>query len=216
MEVFEASVAVQTRSLADVQYEILIHSEAPPQVLDQTTAGNYVEATSRTDYSEPPHKSPLSHLPAIAGDNYLDQGDGWSMADQSGAYSKSKASISYRQHSIGRDDISCLSDPGEDDHKSPPSRPEKPRFNRAEQRTIAVHNLSDRTTHKDIVDVVRGGALLDIYLRMHERTASISFVEGSAAQEFMKYVKRNDIYIHGKRVSVVSQRANLPTEKCQS
>ena len=126
------------------------------------------------------------------------------MANQSGAYVKSKAGMSNRQHSIGRDDSSYPSEPDKDDHNSPPSRPEKPRFNRAEQRTIAVHNLSDRTTHKDIVEVVRGGALLDIYLRVHERSASISFVEGSAAQEFMIHVKRNDIYIHGKRVSLVS------------
>ena len=64
-----------------------------------------------------------------------------------------------------------------------------------------IKNLSDRATHKDIVGIVRGGAVLDIYLRTNDRSASISFVEGVAAQAFMNYAKRNDIYIHGKRVS---------------
>ncbi len=73
-----------------------------------------------------------------------------------------------------------------------------------EQRTIFVKNISDRAKHQDIIDVVRGGLVLDIYLRSNERSASISFVEGSAAQEFMKHVKRNDIYVHGKRVKPVS------------
>ena len=79
-------------------------------------------------------------------------------------------------------------------------QPERKRFAKMEQRTIFVKNLSDRATHKDIVDFVRGGLVLDIYLRSNERCASISFVEGSAAQEFMSYVRRNDVYVHGRRV----------------
>jgi hypothetical protein len=71
---------------------------------------------------------------------------------------------------------------------------------RNDQRTLLFTNLSDRTTHKDIVNAIRGGMLLDIYLRSAERTASVSFVDGSAAQEFFNHAKRRDIYIHGKRV----------------
>jgi hypothetical protein len=68
-----------------------------------------------------------------------------------------------------------------------------------DQRTIVISNLSDRATHKDLVDVIRGGRLLDIYLR-NDRTATVSFVEG--AQEFLAYAKRNDIYLHLKRVNI--------------
>ncbi len=71
---------------------------------------------------------------------------------------------------------------------------------RNERRTVLLSNLSDRATHKDVVGAVRGGALLDIYLRSYDRTASVSFVEGSAAQAFLNHTKRNDIYILGKRV----------------
>jgi hypothetical protein len=66
------------------------------------------------------------------------------------------------------------------------------------QRTVLITNLSERTTHKDLVSIVRGGRLLDIFLR-NDRSATISFVEGAA--EFLAYAKRNDIYLHMKRAS---------------
>ena len=83
-------------------------------------------------------------------------------------------------------------------------QPGRKQFAKVEKRTIFAKNLSHRATHKDIVNFVRGGLVLDVYLRSHERSASISFVEGSAAQEFLNYVKRNDIYVHGKRVCLPS------------
>lgn len=66
-----------------------------------------------------------------------------------------------------------------------------------DQRTVLITNLSDRTTHKDLVSILRGGRLLDIFLR-NDRTATVSFVEGAA--EYLAYAKRNDIYFHTKRV----------------
>ncbi|QDS75345.1 hypothetical protein FKW77_002095 [Venturia effusa] len=68
-----------------------------------------------------------------------------------------------------------------------------------DQRTILFTNLSDKTTHKDITDLVRGGRLLDVYLR-NDRCATVSFVEGAA--DFMAYAKRNDLYLNTKRVEV--------------
>lgn len=71
-------------------------------------------------------------------------------------------------------------------------------FPREAQRTVFFGNLSDKTTHKDLARIIRGGRLLDIYVR-HDRSATVSFLEG--AQEFVNYAKRNDFYIHSKRVS---------------
>ena len=68
-----------------------------------------------------------------------------------------------------------------------------------DQRTVYITNLSDRTTHKDLAGIIRGGRLLDIFLR-NDRSATVSFVEGAA--DFLAYAKRNDIYLHTKRVSV--------------
>jgi hypothetical protein len=67
-----------------------------------------------------------------------------------------------------------------------------------DQRTVLIANLSERTTHKDLAGIIRGGRLLDIFLR-NDRTATISFVEGAA--DFVSYTKRTDIYLHTKRVS---------------
>lgn len=69
------------------------------------------------------------------------------------------------------------------------------------QRTILIRNLPDRVFHQDIVDAVRGGALLHIYIRSRERTANVSFVEETAAQEFLQHTKTYGLYLAGKRVS---------------
>jgi hypothetical protein len=68
------------------------------------------------------------------------------------------------------------------------------------KRTIQLCNLPDGTTHADITNVVRGGMLLDIYLRSNDRCAAVSFLEEEPAKSFFHHVKRNDLYIHGKRV----------------
>src|SRR5215470_10408591 len=63
-------------------------------------------------------------------------------------------------------------------------------FPRHEKRTLYFAGLPVGTAHKDIVKVLRGGRILDIYLRK-DRSATVSFIEG--AQEFLKYAKRHDI-----------------------
>ena len=124
-----------------------------------------------------------------------------SAADGLGYNSRGKGGF-YNHHDTSalEDEYAFTPDFEKDDPFLLAPQPERKRFAKIEQRTILVKNLSDRATHKDIVDFVRGGLILDIYLRSYERSASISFAEGSAAQGFMSYVKRNDIYVHGKRV----------------
>lgn len=129
-------------------------------------------------------------------------GSGWASKNNAGSVvQKDKGGLTAHQYSFGHDDSSFPSDIEKDDQYSSVARTEKQKYIRAGQRTILIKNLADRATHKDIVDIIRGGAVLDIFLRSNERSASVSFVEESAAQNFMKYAKRNDIYIHGKRVS---------------
>ncbi|KAH7380720.1 hypothetical protein BKA66DRAFT_128719 [Pyrenochaeta sp. MPI-SDFR-AT-0127] len=69
----------------------------------------------------------------------------------------------------------------------------------SDRRTILISNLSKHTTHRDLVGVVRGGRLLEIILRS-DRTATISFFEG--ATEFLTHARRNDIYLHMKRLEL--------------
>lgn len=68
------------------------------------------------------------------------------------------------------------------------------------QRTIQLSNLPEAVTHAEITNAIRGGMLLDIYLRSNDRVAAISFLEEEHAKAFFHHVRRNDLYIRGKRV----------------
>lgn len=67
-------------------------------------------------------------------------------------------------------------------------------------RTVLLSGLAEGTTHADITDAVRGGLLLDIFLRPHERCCSLSFLHGADARAFFDHVRRNDLYIRNKRI----------------
>ena len=115
-----------------------------------------------------------------------------------------------RTHSFGQLD-SVDTPPERDEHFSPDaadSTLSRPPFPRDDQRTVLFTNLSDHTTHQDLVNIIRGGRLLDIYIR-NDRSATVSFVEG--AQEFLSYAKRNDFYIHAKRVRFIAFGSPLST-----
>ncbi|KAK4242397.1 hypothetical protein C8A03DRAFT_29327 [Achaetomium macrosporum] len=79
---------------------------------------------------------------------------------------------------------------------------QRPQFERQCARTIQLCNLADGTTHADITDAVRGGMLLDIFVRTHERSAAISFLHSADAKRFYDHVRRHDLYIRNKRVEV--------------
>lgn len=70
------------------------------------------------------------------------------------------------------------------------------------QRTVALRGLPDWVSHYQITEAIRGGALLYVYLRGREHLVNVSFVEESAAQEFLNYARTYGIYIAGKRVSL--------------
>jgi hypothetical protein len=67
-------------------------------------------------------------------------------------------------------------------------------------RTVLLSNLAEGTTHADITNAVRGGMLLDIFLRSHERCATVSFLRSADARKFCDHVRRHDLYIKNKRV----------------
>ena len=69
------------------------------------------------------------------------------------------------------------------------------------QRTVSMRNLPDRVTHEDVTDAVRGGALLHVYLRPRDHFADVSFVDESAAHDFLQYSRTYGLYVAGKRVS---------------
>ncbi|KAL6238764.1 hypothetical protein BDW75DRAFT_6943 [Aspergillus navahoensis] len=72
-----------------------------------------------------------------------------------------------------------------------------------EQRTVLIRGLPDKATHRDIADAVRGGAVLHIYVWARDHTASVSFVEESAAQDFLDHTRTYGLYVAEKRVEVL-------------
>jgi hypothetical protein len=74
------------------------------------------------------------------------------------------------------------------------------KYEKFAKRTVVLTNLPNAITHSDIAGAVRGGLVLEIFLRTHERSASVSFLEEVHAYQFFRHVKRHDLYIGGKRV----------------
>jgi hypothetical protein len=73
-------------------------------------------------------------------------------------------------------------------------------INNYEDRSVTLRGLSPHTTLADIAKVVRGGLVLNMFIRPRERTAHVAFVDPIAAEKFLIHSKRSDIYIKGKRV----------------
>lgn len=79
--------------------------------------------------------------------------------------------------------------------------PIRPHYERQCARSLILSGLADATTHADITEAVRGGQLLDVFLKPQDRTATVSFVESADAQAFLDHIHRHDLYIKQKRVS---------------
>lgn len=79
--------------------------------------------------------------------------------------------------------------------------PARPQFERIAQRTLLLSNLDPMTTHAEVTRAVRGGMLLEVFLRAADRTASVSFLRSADARAWFEHVKRYDLYIRNKRVS---------------
>ena len=68
------------------------------------------------------------------------------------------------------------------------------------RRTLLITGLSRRITYKNLTNVIRGGRILYITLR-NDQTATVFMLEGAA--EFLAHVKRHDLYVETKRVSLI-------------
>ena len=82
------------------------------------------------------------------------------------------------------------------------AKPSRPQYEKNAQRTVLLRNLPEGVTHAEITDAVRGGMLLDIYIRDVERVAQVSFLESDHAKNFIQHCQKHDIYIRSKRVRI--------------
>jgi hypothetical protein len=67
------------------------------------------------------------------------------------------------------------------------------------QGTLFFSGLSERTTYKDIMSIIKGGKVISSVLR--NNGALVTLATGAA--EFLAWSKRNDIYLQGKRVGTI-------------
>ncbi|KAH6661352.1 hypothetical protein BKA67DRAFT_550948 [Truncatella angustata] len=79
---------------------------------------------------------------------------------------------------------------------------DQPRYPRMCKRTIVLAGIADNTSHEDITKVVRGGLLLEVYIRTAEHSAHVSFLRGEDAVRFYDHSRKNDLYINHKRVFI--------------
>ena len=77
---------------------------------------------------------------------------------------------------------------------------QRPQYPRLCRRTITFAGVPDNASLKDITDVVRGGMLLDVFLRTTDHVAIVSFLHEEDAVRFYEHARKHDIYIKNKRV----------------
>lgn len=109
------------------------------------------------------------------------------------------------------DNIFDDDDPFEEGHQS--NLDFAPALDQGEQRTLYLTGLPERTTYRDLISVIKGGRLISILLR-HGRSATVTLLTG--AGEFLAWSKRNDIYLHTKRVrdDITLYNYTLPADPC--
>ncbi|KAJ9607792.1 hypothetical protein H2200_007871 [Cladophialophora chaetospira] len=70
------------------------------------------------------------------------------------------------------------------------------------RRSLVITGLSGATTLHSVAKVLRGGMILEMYLRKRYSAAHVSFVDPVAAEKFFEFAQTNEIYIQGKKVMV--------------
>ncbi|KAI1640221.1 hypothetical protein F4809DRAFT_591962 [Biscogniauxia mediterranea] len=84
----------------------------------------------------------------------------------------------------------------------PSGNASRPHYARMCRRTVTLSGLPDNVTHWDITSVVRGGPILEIFVRASEHLAHVSFLLEDDAVRFCDHARKNDIYIKNKRILV--------------
>ncbi|KAK6218718.1 hypothetical protein LQW54_002641 [Pestalotiopsis sp. IQ-011] len=79
---------------------------------------------------------------------------------------------------------------------------DRPHFPRMCKRSILLAGIPEGTTHGEITSIVRGGMILEVYIRAAEHSALVSFLLEEDAVRFYEHARRNDLYINHKRVFI--------------
>lgn len=72
-------------------------------------------------------------------------------------------------------------------------------------RTLFFSRLPEKVTYSSFLEVIRGGMVVDAWMKPGDHCGSISFLHPQSAEAFYRYAKKNDVYIDGRRVSLNTQ-----------
>ncbi|KAI5815576.1 hypothetical protein BZA77DRAFT_74341 [Pyronema omphalodes] len=70
------------------------------------------------------------------------------------------------------------------------------------RRTLFFCNLPKDATYADLVAVVKGGPLVDVWMKNQDHCASVSFVNPEDADNYLRWAKRNGVVVLGRRVEI--------------
>ena len=150
----------------------------------------YVKPTVAPPLRYPQNLSKVNSTPSSSNDRATSYGHGQSR--QSTAWRPIAYDTSVSNMAMDHDDDNDILD-----EAIPPTANSEHRSTAQSQGTLFFSGLSERTTYKDLISIIKGGKIISSVLR--NNGALVTLATGAA--EFLAWSKRNDIYMQGKRVS---------------
>ncbi|ETI27460.1 hypothetical protein G647_09650 [Cladophialophora carrionii CBS 160.54] len=74
--------------------------------------------------------------------------------------------------------------------------------NTTDKRSLVITGLPPATTLQRVAKLLKGGAILQMYLSKRHCSAHVSFVDPISAESFLEYAQTNEIDIQGKKLTV--------------
>ncbi|KAF3491095.1 uncharacterized protein GIQ15_00612 [Arthroderma uncinatum] len=188
--------------------ETLIKDSGVPQGASTTNGDYSSNGYSRTSYEPTQNSEGTEPANRYSGRVNARSGTGTHQPSFNDRSTRAHTEEQSPMHHGSFDNNDDDSFPSDDRLESPigdgPSAPASSRHgvNGTENRTVAIKNVPERATHRDITAVVRGGALVDVFLRSRDHMASVSFADTKAAQEFYTYAKRCNLCILDRPVDI--------------
>ena len=193
---FQGGIAAETLEL------LISGADTAEQRKDSGTNGNSWDEDSKDQMTSYDRNQPDFGMPWRENGS----GPGFNLAPGSGAfdheYSNGKLRVPsfHRQVSYGQAPSSVPDDAGFDDESYAEGGAQMHgdyQNAKQERRTLFFSGLTERTSYRDLLSIVKGGKVLSVNLR-NERSATVTFLTG--ASQYLQWSRKNDIYLQSKRV----------------
>jgi len=174
---------------ADMRKDSVLADEKGQTEMPQSQTKQYVKSTTTAHVSHTQNLSRVTSTPTSSNNRTTSNGHG-----------QPRQSTPWRPITYDNSSPNEAIDHGDDDEILDESMPvagsRHSPLSAQSQGTLFFSGLSERTTYKDLMSVIKGGKIVSGVLR--NNGALVTFNTGAA--EFLAWSKRNDIYLQGKRV----------------